>query len=303
MNKMMGLTKRNILVYFKDKSSILFSMLTPLIVLVLYILFLKGTYVSAIENSAKGLEGFINTADIEKIAAGLLLAGILGTALITIPYNTLMTIVKDKENKVDFDISATPINRVNIILSYFVASAFSAFVMTAAVTTIGLAVMRIDLGFTVAANDLAGIYMIILLGSVSASALFMIAMMFFKTSNASAAFMGLLSAAAGFLIGAYVPLSEFSDSMESVCNLFPATQITVLLKRFLLSDTLFGINEKIGGVDGGTFVDGIKEGFSMNAFFYGRTFEMGCSVAYIFAIIILSVIVISMIYPRIYKRK
>ena len=35
MRKFMGLTKRNLLVYFKDKGAILFSLLTSLIVLVL----------------------------------------------------------------------------------------------------------------------------------------------------------------------------------------------------------------------------------------------------------------------------
>ena len=303
MNKMIGLTKRNILVYFKDKSTIFFSILTPIIVFILYILFLKGTYVSAIRGVATGLENFISDSDIEMITGGLLLAGILGSALITIPYNTLATIVRDRENKVDYDISAAPISRVHVILSYYTASAFSAFVMTALVTTIGLIVMKLSLGFNMSTANIGRIYLIILLGSVSSSALFMIIIMFFKSSNASAAFMGLLSAAAGFLIGAYIPLSEFSDTMESICNLIPATQITELLKRFLLSDTLVDINEKIGGVDGGQFVSGIKEGFSINTFFFGKTFETGYSITYIFAIIILSVIVISITYPKIYKRK
>jgi len=42
MRKFVGLTKRNLLIYFKDIQSIFFSMLTPIIVLVLYVLFLKG---------------------------------------------------------------------------------------------------------------------------------------------------------------------------------------------------------------------------------------------------------------------
>lgn len=41
----------------------------------------------------------------------ILLTGILGSAMITVPYNCLITLVKDRENKVDYDILATPLKR------------------------------------------------------------------------------------------------------------------------------------------------------------------------------------------------
>ena len=41
MKGFIGFTKRNLLVYFKDKQAILFSLLTSIIVFVLYLLFLK----------------------------------------------------------------------------------------------------------------------------------------------------------------------------------------------------------------------------------------------------------------------
>ena len=47
MRGILGLIKRNLLLFFKDWQSILFSLLTSIIVLVLYLLFLKGTFVSA----------------------------------------------------------------------------------------------------------------------------------------------------------------------------------------------------------------------------------------------------------------
>ena len=112
MRKFMGLTKRNLLVYFKDKAAILFSILTSLIVLVLYLLFLKGTFEDAFNSAmeaAPAIAGFINADDIEVFVNITLLIGMLGTAMITVPYSCLTTIVKDRENKIDYDISATPI--------------------------------------------------------------------------------------------------------------------------------------------------------------------------------------------------
>ena len=50
----------------------------------------------------QGLEDVVNKADIEMLANGILLVGILGSALITVPFNCLSTIVSDREKKIDY---------------------------------------------------------------------------------------------------------------------------------------------------------------------------------------------------------
>ena len=59
MKGFIGFTKRNLLIYFKDKQAILFSLLTSIIVFVLYLLFLKGSFVDAIESAMQGLEDVV----------------------------------------------------------------------------------------------------------------------------------------------------------------------------------------------------------------------------------------------------
>ena len=51
MKMYLGLTRRNMLVYFKDRQAILFSLLTSVIVFVLYLLFLRNTFVDAINQA------------------------------------------------------------------------------------------------------------------------------------------------------------------------------------------------------------------------------------------------------------
>ena len=81
-NAYLGMTKRNILMFFKDKSTMFFSMLAPLIVFVLYIVFLKDTYLSGIYNDVEPLKEFFDINDIENVANAWLLAGVLGTCTI-----------------------------------------------------------------------------------------------------------------------------------------------------------------------------------------------------------------------------
>lgn len=303
MRKFVGLTKRNLLIYFKDIQSIFFSMLTPIIVLVLYVLFLKGTFVDAIESAAEGLEGLIRTKDIEMLANGLLLTGILGSSMITVPYNTLITIVKDRENKIDYDISATPISRVQIILSYFTASALSAFIMASVIMTAGFVILSFQGNLYLTAADVLFLFEITLLGSVSATALFMIVVLFFQSSSASGAFLGILSAGAGFVIGAYIPISQFSGTVQTICNIFPGSGITILYRNGLLNRLLEHIDAGIGGVDEGLFVKTIKDVFVFKPKLFDKTMDIAGIHIYIIGITLISVLAISIIYPKVYKRK
>lgn len=303
MRKYLGLTRRNLLVYFKDVQSIFFSMLTPLIIFVLYILFLKDTFIEPIESSAEAIRDFLSAQDISMFTNGLLLSGILGSAMITVPYNALVTIVRDRENRVDYDICATPIRREQIVLSYFTAAALSAFAMAAVILTGGLLILRVMGELYLTLSDILKLYGVTLLGAVSATALMMVIVLFIKTSSASGAFLGLLSAATGFLIGAYIPLSQFSAGVQSVCNLFPGTGVATLYRNVLLAPILNHMDEGLGGIDNGMFAETVKEIFSFEPQLFNRTMEPSGIVLQIVVMIAFSVAAILLIYPKVYRRK
>ncbi len=301
----MGLTRRNLLVYFKDKQSIVFSLLTSMIVFALYMLFLKSTFVSAIDDVVSGvplLKEKIDAADLEMLSSIILLAGIVGSAMITVPYNCLQTVVNDKENNVDRDILATPVKRWQIVLSYFSASGLSAIIMNGIILTTGLVILSINGDLHMGASDFALVYTVVALGCLSSTALFMMIVPFFKTSSACGAFFGILSAVSGFVIGAYIPISQFSDRVQTVCNIFPASHITILLRSALLNGVLKNIDNSIGGVDNGGFVSAIKEIFTVRASMFGRTLEAGEMSIYIIIVFAVSLFTMMVLYSKRYKK-
>ncbi len=298
-----GFTKRNLLLYFKDVQSVIFSLLTSIIVFVLYLLFLKGTFLDAIEEAMQGLEALVSDSDIEMLVSGILLVGIVGSALITVPYNCLSTIVKDRENRVDYDITATPLKRWQIILSYFTASTISAFITTSVILTVGLLLLSMMGNLHMSVSGLASAYGITLLGAVSATAFFMIVVLFFQSSSASGAFFGMLSAAAGFVIGAYIPISQFSEGVQTFCNLFPASGITVLLRNALLNGLLEEINRSLGGIDQGMLVESIEECFTFRASLFGNSLSQAQSVWYVAGCTAVCMLIMILLYSRTYKRK
>ena len=303
MKDFMGFTRRNILIYFKDILAVFFSLLTSIIVFVLYLLFLKGTFVDALTGTMKGLENIVSSQDIEMFVNGILLSGILGSAMITVPYTCLQTIVKDREAGVDIDICSTPLKRWKIVLSYFTASSLCAFIMTSLILTVGLITLGFMGGLHMTAGSVLASYGAVLLGSLSSTALFMMILLLFKSSSTSTAFFGILTAASGFVIGAYIPLSRFSDGVQSFCNLFPASHITALIRNLLLSGISDKIDSSIGGLDNGAFISAVKETFSFNAVAFGKTFNSSGSVIYVLIIALVSILAMTYLYKKTYMRR
>ena len=299
----LGLTKRNMLVFFTDKGTLFFSMLTPMIILLLYILFLKNSLLSSLQNAATGLENLVAEKDIAQFVNGLLLTGIISSALITIPYNALEIIVRDREDRVDLDMLSTPVKRFEIILSYFCAAVISAFMQTMVVLAVGIGILSMSGDMYLTALDIVKLVGAVFLGTVSSTSVFMVVMMFFKSMGTCGAFMGILSAVSGFVIGAYMPLSQFNKGIQNVCNLVPATGITVLIRNYLTGGILRHMDECIGGLDNGAFMKAMLDVFSYNTVVGGEIWTLNLTWIYVIISTVIFIGVLRVVYPAVFGRK
>ena len=305
MRGILGFIKRNVLLFFKDWQSILFSLLTSIIVLVLYLLFLKGTFVSAIQRAMEqypGLASMVPQKDIAMFANLFLLSGILGSAMISVPFSCITVVVKDRANKVDYDILSTPLKRGQIIFAYFVSAVLTSILLNSIILAVGLIGIRMQGNMYLNISQVIKAFSIVALGSISASAIFMIVVLFFKTVSACEAFFGILSAASGFVIGAYIPISQFSNEVQTVCNLFPASQITIMLRNILLNGLLTHINTSLAGADQGMFVLSLKEYFTFQAKLFKGYLDMNKMLEYILGVILFCIVAQIMIYSGSYKK-
>ena len=305
MRGTLGLIKRNLLLFFKDWQSILFSLLTSIIVLVLYLLFLKGTFVDAIHKEMEQYPGLTSMGvekDINMFANLLLLTGILGSAMISVPFSCITTVVRDRANKVDYDILATPLKREHIIFAYFISAVLSSTLLTGIILAVGLIGICMQGPIYLNISQMVKAFAIVALGSISASAIFMVVVLFFKSLSACEAFFGILSAASGFVIGAYIPISQFSNGIQTVCNLFPASQITIILRSILLEGLLEHINTCLSGADQGMLVVSLKEYFSFQAKLFKGYLDMNKMLEYILGVILFCTVAQIVIYSGSYKK-
>ena len=88
-----NLIKRNIKLFFKDKGMFFSSLITPIILLVLYVTFLAGVYRDSF-NSA--FSGVISDGIINALVGGQLVSSLLAVSCVTVSFCSNLLIVQDK---------------------------------------------------------------------------------------------------------------------------------------------------------------------------------------------------------------
>ena len=285
------MTKRNIKVYLKDKTAIIFSMMTQIIILGLYLLFLKQNYVDSMTSM---LDGFnIKTEDnlINALVNSWLVSGVIGTSVVTVAMNSLSVMISDKQNKID---NASSVKGSTIVLSYFSGAVINTIVISAILLTAGIAFSCISGSSFPEFTELLKLYGLVILGSVSAVLILMFVASFFKKNSTYAAFNTLISVAIGFVIGAYIPVSQFSDGVQTFVNLIPGSHIAAMIRNVLVSPCINDISTSLAGADHGMFAEEAEKAFATNLNLFGNevdfTFMMMYSIGAILLFLVLNLI-------------
>lgn len=282
-NTYVGMTRRNVLVYYKDKVAVFFSLLTPIIVLGLYVLFLKDSYTSGLSD----LKKVISADDIDAVINSWLIAGVLGTAVVTVALNSFSTMVSDRQNKIDYDYKSTPAKSYCVVLSYLTAAVINTFIMCAVILTVSIVVLSMSDIYYGTAADILKTYGIVALGSVSSSLILMFLTSFIKKSSTLSSFGTIISTAVGFVIGAYVPVSQFDESVQNMLNLVPGSQIAGMLRQKIMGPTISSITDQLSGSAKKLVTDNINVAFSVDLKIFGDYRKMNFMIIYSVAAIAL----------------
>ena len=238
MKQILSLTKRNMTVFLRDKTGVFFSLLSPLLVLLLFILFLGDLQIDSVKGAleANGVLILFNANFPKAVAYNWLVAGVLGVSCITVSFSCLSVIISDREKGIENDFKASPISNVKVYISYILGVFLSTLLIMLIVSFAGLIFLAIGGYLNMKFSDYLILYGSIILGSFNA-ALFAYALTsFIKTTGAHGAFTGLICAVSGFLIGAYMPLSSFPKPIQYVCSLIPGSHSAGLARVSLLNN-------------------------------------------------------------------
>ena len=232
--KLIFLTQRNIKLYFKNKFTFFVSLITPLILLLLFITFLKSTYENTILNIIGDFK--LNNKIINAFTGGWLFSSVLSTSCITVSFCSGMMIY-DKINKSDIDFMVSPVNNMTIKVAYVIANLLSTLIICAVLLTIGLIYLSI-VGFYLSFADLLLILLNIILTSLFGTLIANIVWCFVNSEGGMSGICTLISAMYGFICGAYMPINVMGNTMKNVTAFLPGTYSMVLFRKFFLTGVL-----------------------------------------------------------------
>lgn len=262
LRKMRYLTLRNIKLYFKDKMTFLVSLITPLILLVLFIAFLKSTYEDSILSIIQGFD--LDQSLIDAFTGGWLFSSVLATSCVTVAFCSGMMVI-DKINRANIDFMVSPVKKSTLQLSYVLANLFSTFIITFVLLIVGLIYLAC-VGFYITFVDILLIVFGIIITSLFGTILANIIWTFTHSQGVVSGVCTFVSALYGFICGAYMPISTMGQGMQYFVSLLPGTYATVLFRQGFLNSVLNRMRETLPQ----GMINGIANGFDVKMSFFGH---------------------------------
>lgn len=253
MKKYVSLTKRNCLVYLRDRAAVFFSLLAMLIVLMLMGVFLGNMNEESVVNLLKEYGGVRDTVLDQQHARELVqywtLAGILVVNAVTVTLSVVGSRVTDiSENRLASFYSA-PVSRSIIALSYVSSAVLIGIFMCLLTLAIALCYILVTGGTMLGFQALAEILLLIVLNVCIFSIIMYLLALFIKSSSAWSGIATVVGTLVGFVGAIYLPMGNLPDGVATVLKYIPILHGTSLMREVCcagaLEDTFAGLPAQV----------------------------------------------------------
>lgn len=268
--KLISLVARNTKCYFKDKFTFFMSLITPLLLLVLFVTFLRNVYIDSFK--AAFPEGFtVNGRLLEGLAGAWLMSSILSVSSVTVAFCSNAIMIDDKINKSINDFNVSPVKSTTVSIAYFISNFFVTFLVMMCVMVIGHIYLA-AVGWYIRIGDVFLIIVDCICGILFGTLLAGIVESFVSTQGALSAVATLVSSMYGFICGAYMPISSFSKGLQSVIGLLPGTYGVGILRNHYMHGYLDALSD--AGVPTEA-IKGLRDAFDANIYVFGTSIPVG----------------------------
>ncbi|AOZ91162.1 ABC transporter permease [Paenibacillus crassostreae] len=221
---MIGFARRNLLLFFRDKNAVFFSLLAVFIIIGLYALFLGDVWAS-------------NYPDIDNIRFLMdrwIMAGLLAVTSVTTTMGAFGALVSDREKKIYKDFNSAPISRSSIAGGYMI----SAFVIGCIMSFVALILVELYIvssgGKLLSVVAFAKVVALILGCTFVNTTIMFFVVSFFKSNNAFATASTVIGTLIGFLTGIYVPIGALPDAVQLVIKVFPVSHAVSIFRQVIM---------------------------------------------------------------------
>lgn len=292
---MMGLgnlMRRHVRLFFKDKGMFFTSLITPMILLVLYATFLAKVYRDSFTAALPA--GFsLDSAVIDATVGGQLISSLLAVSCVTVAFSSNLLMVQDKVSGARRDITVSPVKRSTLAISYFVASTATTLIVTVTAFAVCLVYLAF-VGWYMTVGDVLLTLLDVVLLTLFGTALSSCVNFSLSTNGQASAVGTIVSAGYGFICGAYMPISAFSNGLQRVISFLPGTYGTALMRSHALAGAYRKMAE-IGFPD--TVIEGIRDSIDCNIYFFGHKAEQWA----MYAVLVGATVLLTAVYVLLYR--
>jgi len=266
MTGLWALVKRNTKLYFKDKGMFFSSLITPLILLVLYATFLKKVYDDSFRSALAAAGASVSDAVLNGCVGGQLISSLLAVSCVTVAFCSNLLMIKDKTSGARNDLTVTPVRLGTLGLSYYLSTLASTLIVSLTATAVCLGYLAV-IGWYLSVADVCLMLLDVVLLTMFGTALSSCVNFFLTTDGQASAVGTIISAGYGFICGAYMPISNFGDGLQKVLSFLPGTYGTSLLRNHAMR----GVFEEMSAQGFPPEVVGsIRDSVDCNLYFFGN---------------------------------
>ncbi len=287
MNSLLALVRRNTKLFFKDKGALFPSLITPIILLVLYATFLANVYRDSFE---AGMPKGFNVPEklINGCVGGELFSSLLAVCCVTVAFCSNMIMVADKMTGARNDLTMTPVKKSVMAFGYYISTLISTLIVCLIATAASFIYLA-NIGWYISVSDIFILLIDVVLLSLFGTAISSIINFFLSTQGQMSAVGTIVSAGYGFICGAYMPISQFGSGLQKVISFLPGTYGTSLIRNHALR----GVFEEMKAQNfPSEVVESIKDSIDCNLYFFGDKVELGT----MYLIVGGAVVVLVMVY-------
>lgn len=274
MKSLLAMVRRNTKIFFFDKGTFFTAMISPIVLVVLFITFLGDVYrdsLAAVLPAGMTISKTIT----EGFVGGWLFSSLLAVCCVTIAFCSNMIMVEDRAKGTRNDLVISPVSTSALAISYYIATLICTLIVCFTVLGLGFVYLAV-VGWYLSVLDVLLLCLDVVLLVLFGTAFSSVVVFFLSTQGQIAAVGSTVSSSYGFLCGAYMPLSQFSSGLQAIISCLPGTYGTILLRCHFMRGALSAM------VDEGLspeMVDGMRVAFDNRIEFFGHPVSEGAMYA------------------------
>ncbi len=259
-----ALIRRDMKLYFKDKGMFFSSLITPILLLVLYTTFLKKVFDDSFRSALEAAGATVADSVLNGVVGGQLVSSLLAVSCVTVAFCSNLLMIKDKTSGARHDLTISPVRPSTMAMGYYLASLLSTLIITFTAAAVCLGYLAC-VGWYLTAGDVLGLLLDVFLLTMFGTALSSCINFWLTTDGQASAVGTIVSAGYGFICGAYMPISNFGTGLQRVLSFLPGTYGTSLLRNHAMGGA-FAEMEKLGFP--GEVVKAIRDSVDCNLYFF-----------------------------------